>query len=136
MNSNGTNTDGIPDPEVEPKARHRHFTAAYKQKILDEIDATTHPGEMGAILRREGLYSQLISKWRQQRQQHGLADSDETPRGRKPQPLTAEVERLQREKARLQARLDQAELIIDIQKKVSQLLGIDLTDPERGGRRS
>ena len=135
MNTNGTNPDGIPDPEVEPKAQHRHFTAAYKQKILDEIDASTHPGEMGAILRREGLYSQLISKWRAQRRQHGLADSDEIQRGRKPQPQAAEVERLQREKARLQAQLDQAELIIEIQKKVSQLLGIELTDPGRSGRR-
>lgn len=135
MNANGTSHDGIPDPEVEPKAQHRHYTADYKQQILDEIDASTHPGEIGAILRREGLYSQIISKWRRQRQQHGLADTDETKRGPKPHPQAAEVERLQREKARLQARLDQAELIIEIQKKVSQLLGIDLTDPDRSGRR-
>jgi transposase len=136
MNSNGTHPDGIPDPEVEPKAQHRHYTADYKQKILDEIDATTHPGEIGAILRREGLYSQLISKWRHQRQQQGLADTDETKRGPKPHPETAEVERLQREKACLQAQLERAELIIDIQKKVSQLLGIDLTDPNQSRRRS
>ena len=133
MNSNGTHSDGIPDPEVEPKAQHRHYTADYKQKILDEIDDTIHPGEIGAILRREGLYSQIISKWRHQRQQHGLADSDETKRGPKPHPETAEVERLKREKAHLQAQLERAELIIDIQKKVSQLLGIDL---DRTGRHS
>jgi transposase-like protein len=135
MKANGTNPDGIPDPEVEPKAQHRYYTADYKQKILDEIDATSHPGEIGAILRREGLYSQIISKWRHQRQQRGLTDTDETKRGPKPHPQTAEVEKLEREKASLQARLDQAELIIDIQKKVSQLLGIDLTDPDHSGRR-
>jgi transposase-like protein len=135
MNANGTPHDGIPDPEVEPKAQHRHFTADYKQKILEEIDATTHPNEIGAILRREGLYSQLISKWRQQRQRHGLADSTHTPRGPKPNPQAAELEKLQREKARLQARLEQAELIIEIQKKVSQLLGIELSGPDLNGRR-
>jgi len=134
MNSNGTAQDGIPDPEVEPKAQHRHFTADYKQKILEEIDATTHPGEIGAILRREGLYSQLISKWRQQRQRHGLTDTTQTPRGPKPNPQAAQLEQLQREKARLQARLEQAERIIEIQKKVSQLLGIEPTDPDPHGR--
>jgi len=72
---------GIPDPEVEPKAQYRHYTADYKQKILDEIDAAIHPGEIGAILRREGLYSQLISKWRQQRQRDGLTASNQTLRG-------------------------------------------------------
>jgi len=135
MNTNGTTHDGIPDPEVEPKAQHRHFTAEYKQQILAEIDATTHPNEIGAILRREGLYSQIISKWRQQRQRHGLTNSTQTPRGPKPNPQAAELEQLQREKARLQARLEQAELIIEIQKKVSQLAGIELNDPDQLGRR-
>jgi transposase-like protein len=135
MNSNGTSNDGIPDPEVEPKAQHRHFTAGYKQKVLEEIDAATHPGEIGAILRREGLYSQLISKWRQQRQRHGLRDSTQAKRGPKPNPHAGELEQLQREKARLQARLDQAELIIEVQKKVSQLLGIAPTDSDPPQRR-
>lgn len=135
MNSNGTDPGGIPDPEVEPKAQHRHYTAAYKQKILEEIDASTHPGEIGVILRREGLYSQLISKWRQQRQRHGLRDTSQIPRGPKSAPQAAELERLQREKARLEARLAQAELIIEIPKKVSQLLGSQPTDPDRPGRR-
>lgn len=135
MNSNGTANHGVPDPEVEPKAQHRHYTADYKQKILEEIDATTHPGEIGAILRREGLYSQIISKWRQQRRGQGLTGSTQTPRGPKPHPQAAELEQLQREKARLQAQLEQAELIIEIQKKVSQLLRIDLSDPDLAGRR-
>jgi transposase-like protein len=82
------------------------------------------------------LYSQIISKWRHQRQQHGLTGTDQTKRGPRPHPETVELEQLQREKARLQARLERAELIIDIQKKVSQLLGIDPTDPDWSGRRS
>ena len=130
MNQNGSSSAGIPDPEVEPKAQHRHYTADYKQRILNEIDAATQPGEIGALLRREGLYSQLISKWRQQRQRHGLQASTQTKRGPKPNPQAAELEKLHRENARLQARLEQAELIIEVQKKVSQLLGIPPKEPE------
>ena len=89
MNPHGTARAGTSDPEVEPKAQHRHYTADYKQRILDEIDSATQPGEIGAILRREGLYSQIISKWRQQRQHHGLHASTQTRRGPNPTPKLA-----------------------------------------------
>jgi transposase-like protein len=121
--NDGTDNQANPDPEVTLKARRRQVTAEYKQRILDEIDAATEPGQIGAILRREGLYSQLISKWRSQRQNGHLNGSNELKRGSKPAPESAELKRLQRENERLRQQLEQAELIIDIQKKVSQLLG-------------
>ncbi len=123
MAENGQVHDSIPDPEVVLRGQRRGFTAEYKQRILDAIDAAEQPGEVGQILRREGLYSQLISKWRAQRSRGSLADTQARKRGPKPSPNAGEVERLQRENARLRARLEKAELIIDVQKKVSQLLG-------------
>jgi transposase len=115
----------IPDSEVEPRAIRRHYTGEYKQRILDEIDQATEAGEIGAILRREGLYSQAISKWRQQRAQGGLEGLVSQKRGPKPVPETIEITRLKRENERLRQKLKKAELIIDVQKKVSQLLGLD-----------
>ena len=75
-----------PGSEVEPRAERRHYTSEYKQRILDEIDQATQPGQIGAILRREGLYSQLISKWRQQRGQAGLEGLEPQKPGRKANP--------------------------------------------------
>ena len=113
---------GIPDSEVEPRAVRRQYTAEYKQRILDEIDQATDQGEVGAILRREGLYSQIISKWRQQKVRGSL---EAHKRGPKADPEAAEIARLQRENERLRKKLERAELIIDVQKKVSQILGIE-----------
>jgi transposase len=127
---NGKVKEGIPDPEVEPRAARRHYTGGYKQQVLDEIDTASAPGEIGAILRREGLYSQIISKWRQQRQQGHLVDSQVEKRGPKPQPQARELARLQQENERLRSRLERAETIIEVQKKVSQLLGPGENDPE------
>jgi transposase-like protein len=113
------------DPEVEPRAARRQYTAEYKQGILDEIDAATQPGEKGAILRREGLYSQLISKWRAQQARNGL---EAQKRGPKANPASSELVQLRRENERLRKKLEKAELIIDVQKKVSQMFELDEND--------
>jgi transposase-like protein len=121
----------VPEPEVLPGAKRRRFSAEYKQRILEEADGCTQRGQIGALLRREGLYSSHLSKWRQQRSLGQLEGLSPKKRGRKPQdPAVEEVARLQRENERLRARLEQAEMIIDVQKKLSQLLG--LTPDETG----
>jgi transposase-like protein len=122
---NNPNGHEIPDPEVEARAVRRHYTAEYKQRILDEIDHASQPGEIGAILRREGLYSQIISKWRQQRTSNGLAGLESRKRGPQANPEPAELARLKRENERLRQKLARAELIIEVQKKVSQIIGLD-----------
>ena len=115
----------IPDPEVVPKAKRRQFTAAYKLRIIREADACTEPGQIGSLLRREGLYSSYLSKWRQQQAEGQLQALSSRKRGRKSQdPSLAELAQLQRENERLRARLEQAEIIIEVQKKLSKLLGL------------
>ncbi len=108
-----------PDPQVVPKAERRRFSAEYKLSILAEADRCTEHGQLGALLRREGLYSSHLTTWRRQREQGTLGQK----RGRKPDPQAAEIKRLQQENERLQARLERAEHIIDVQKKLAQLLG-------------
>jgi transposase-like protein len=116
----------IPDPEVVPKAKRRKFSAEYKRRILDEADSCTEPGQIGALLRREGLYSSHLTTWRRQRDRGLIQALSPKKRGRKRKDeLEREVARLQRENARLQARLEQAEMIIDVQKKLSKLLGLE-----------
>lgn len=115
-----------PDPQVRPKAERRRFSAEYKLRILSEVDACTERGQIGALLRREGLYTSHLEKWRRQRARGALAGLTPRPRGRKPDPQAAEVARLRRENERLQARLQQAETIIEVQKKLSALLGLNL----------
>ncbi len=115
-----------PDPEVRPKVKYRRFGTEYKKRILDEAQRCTQYGELGSLLRREGLYSSLLAKWRQQQAQGTLAALAPKPRGPKPNPQAEEIARLRRENARLQERLKQAETIIEVQKKVSQLLGVPL----------
>ena len=120
---NGQLSPTIPDPEVIAKPQRRRFSAEYKYRILQEAEACTQPGEVGALLRREGLYSSHLTTWRQQRQRgerQGLAPAK---RGRKTDPQAAELARLQHENAQLKAQLERAELIIEVQKKLSQLLG-------------
>lgn len=126
--NNGTSGSGVPNPEVLEKAQRRIYSAEYKLRILQETD-TCGEGQIGAILRREGLYSSHLTTWRRQRQAGQLAALSDHKRGRKPtpvNPLQAEVERLRRENQRLNQRLEQAELIIDIQKKASAILNIPL----------
>ena len=115
----------IPDPEVVPKAKRRKFSAKYKLRVLEEADNCTESGQTGALLRREGLYSSHLTTWRRQREQGVLEGLSPKKRGRKGKDeLEKEVNRLRREKERLQARLEQAEMIIDVQKKLSRLLGV------------
>ena len=120
--------------EVLEKSVRRRFTAAYKRRILSKADACTEPGAIGELLRREGLYSSHLSKWRAQREA-ALHEGLSKPRGRQRQeknPLVGENARLQKENQRLQARLTQAQTIIEVQKKLSHLLGLseNPTHPE------
>ena len=114
----------VPDPEVVPRAKRRQFSAKYKLRILTEADQCTQQGEIGALLRREGLYSSHLTTWRRQRDRGQLAGLSSKKRGRKPDPQAAELARLQRENEQLKARLEQAETIIEVQKKLSQMLGL------------
>ena len=122
---------GFPDPEVVPKAKRRQFTARYKMHILQEADRCSERGQIGELLRREGLYSSLLSNWRQQRalgQLQGLAPKK---RGRKPQdPAAAELAQLRRENERLRVQLEQAGIIIDVQKELSELLGLTMGESD------
>jgi transposase len=118
----------LSDPEVRPKAKHRHFTAEYKKRILDEADACTSPTQRGALVRREGLYSSHLHKWRQQRAQGILDGLAPKKRGVKADPLALENAQLRRENQRLEHQLHRAEMIIEVQKKISLLLGLP-TEP-------
>ncbi len=124
-----------PNPEVPDKAVRRRFTAEYKLRILTLADACTGRGSMGALLRREGLYASNLNTWRTQRERGVLSALTPKKRGRKESvrnPLIAENEKLRRDNERMTNRLRQAEIIIDIQKKVSEILGIPLAIPEGG----
>ena len=120
-----------PDPEVLPRVERRQYTAQYKLRILEEVERCTERGQIGALLRREGLYSSHLSKWRRQRAEGQLQALSGQKRGRKVQEVgVEELTRLQRENERLRARLEQAEIIIDVQKKLSRLLGLPVENPE------
>ncbi len=126
----------IPDPAVAEKPVRRRFTAEYKLHILCQADRCTEPGQLGALLRREGLYSSHLTTWRQHRDEGTLAGLTPKRRGRKASPdapLIAENERLKRETQRLAARLRQAETIIEVQKKLSEILGIPLPPTDNTG---
>jgi len=113
--------------EVLARASRRRFSANYKRSILEEADRCTESGEIGALLRREGLYSSNLTTWRRQRQ-HGELEGAKP--GRKPTSEQAkELRQLQRENQRLKRKLEQAEMVIDVQKKLSQLLGLIETKP-------
>lgn len=117
--------EDFPDPEVAGKPKRRQYPAEYKLRILKEVDACTEAGEVGAILRREGLYSSLLSTWRRQREEGSLKGLGPAKRGRKakpPNPLAPRVEELEREKRRLEVELKQARAVIDVQKKLSDVL--------------
>jgi len=123
---------GLPDPEVVPKAKRRQFTAKYKLRILEEADRCTERGQIGELLRREGLYTSHLSKWREQRQRGQLQGLAPQKRGRKGQdPSVAELAQLRRENERLRDRLEQAEIIIDVQKKLAKLLGLTTNETEK-----
>jgi transposase-like protein len=121
----------MPKTEVVAKAKRKQFSAAEKLRILREVDACQGSGEIGALLRREGIYSSYLSTWRRQRERGELNGLAPQRRGPKPDPQAAEIARLKRENERLQKRLQQAELIIDFQKKAAQLFGGTLETPDQ-----
>lgn len=127
----------IREPEVVPMAQRRRFTAKERLRILEEADKCTIPGEMGALLRREGIYSSYLSRWRRERERGQLTGLSPKKRGPKPaadKALMDRMARLERENKRLQARLAQAEAIIEAQKKLSQILGLDPLENESDER--
>jgi transposase len=118
--------------EVAAKPRRR-FTAEYKRRILEEADRCAERGALGALLRREGLYSSHLVEWRAARERGALAALAPKPRGPKATPVDPrdrKITELERENRRLQTRVDRAERIIEIQKKLSEVLGIPLPDPD------
>jgi len=121
-----------PDPEVDAKPARRRFTAAYKLRILTEAEAARETGQVGELLRREGLYSSHLTTWRAQRDAGALAALGKK-RGRKARQRDLEKERLEKECAQLRRENQQLRAINEIQKKVSELLGIPLDAPQRSG---
>ena len=121
-----------PNPEVSARAKRRTYTGEYKQQVLAEADAARGSGEIGAVLRRHGLYSSHLTKWRQERKSgilEGLAPQKRGPKS-KANPLTAENQKLRRHNERLTDRLRKAEIVIDVQKKVAMLLGLPIAETE------
>jgi transposase len=129
--------DGIPaDPEVAATAKRRQFSGSERRRILAAADRCTAPGEIGALLRREGIYSSQLAAWRKKRVATGRAGLDSQKRGRKADPAIAEARReetLTRENKRLRHQLAQAHTIIDVQKKLCTLLGLPTAEsPDEG----
>ena len=122
-----------PNPEVLEKARRRRFTAEYKLRILQEVDSARESGEIGAILRREGLYSSHLITWRRQHDAGALSALQAKKRGRKAKevhPLARKLAESEAKNRRLEKRLAEAQIIIEFQKKVADLLGIPLKGRE------
>ena len=118
----------VPDPEVPEKKTRRKFTAAYKLRMLHEAEQCLQPGEIGVLLRREGLYSSHLTTWRRQREEGVLQALNPKKRGRKEKPKDPSAERiaqLEKENQRLKSRLRKTEIIIEAQKKISEILGIE-----------
>ena len=118
-----------PDPEVAAKPKRRQFTAEYRLRILEEADRCTEPGEVGQLLRREGLYSSHLTAWRKARRNGALRGLASKKRGAKPQarnPLEPKVRQLEAEVTRLEGELHKAHTILDVQEKVAGLLGFRL----------
>ena len=125
------------DPEVVAIARRRQFSPVEKRRILAAADRCREPGEIGALLRREGIYSSQLASWRKLRAASGVAGLETHKRGRKADPAIAEGHRfakLSRENERLRRQLAQAHLIIDVQKKVSSLLALQVADDNADGQ--
>ncbi len=119
---------GRPDAEVSSRAKRRQFSAEYKARIVREAEACTEFGQISALLRREGLYSSTLSRWRQSMRYGAMAGLDKK-RGRPKDPdtqLRQQVRELERENARLKGQLQQAATVIEVQKKVSEILRIPL----------
>ena len=119
----------IPETEVRERAVRRRFTAEYKLRILKEAESCTERGQLGALLRREGLYSTNLIAWKRQLEKGTLAalsPRKRGPKGKRPDPSARRVAELERENERLKKQLRQAETIIEVQKKISEILQIPL----------
>jgi transposase len=127
INQNGNSR--IADPEVRPRSRRR-FSAAEKLRLLEEADQCREAGQVGALLRREGLYSSHLAQWREQRRQGQLSGLQGQKRGPKGEPQLTELNQLRRENERFKVQLERAELIIEAQKKLCQLFNLPLNDRE------
>lgn len=126
-----------PGQEVEVLARpeRRRFSVEYKRRIVREADQCRKPGEIGALLRREGLYSSQLSAWRAARDRGELGGQGSRrrgPKGKQPDPSAKRIAELERENRRLRKRAERAEALVEVQKKLSELLGVEL--PESDGR--
>jgi transposase len=122
-------TKSLTEVEVLAKAERRRFTAEYKLKVLREANHCKRPGEIGALLRREGLYWSNLTNWRKQRERGELAGLSSRKRGPQPReknPLAERVRELERDNMRLKRRAERAQGIVELQKKVSEILGIEL----------
>ena len=117
------------ETEVVAKARRRRFSAEYKQRIVREADACTEPGQIGALLRREGLYSSRLTAWRSEISRRELAALAPKKRGPKVDERDRKIADQAREIERLKARAERAELIVEVQKKVASILGLELPKP-------
>jgi transposase len=125
--SNGVKS--LTEVEVVAKAERRRFTAQYKQKVLREADDCKQPGEIGGLLRREGLYWSNLANWRKQRERGelaGLSTKKRGPKWREKNPLAERVRELERDNTRLKRRAERAEGIVELPKKVSEIFGIEL----------
>jgi transposase len=125
----------IPETEVSAKPRRRRFSAVEKRKILEEAEACTKPGELGALLRRNGLYSSYLSSWRAARDRgelQALAPKKRGPKAKVAHPLEKENAELKRALAKAEGRAKHAEALIEDQKKVADLLGIQLPKHDEG----
>ena len=133
--SGGASNEAVPpDPEVLEKAKRRRFSAEYKLRILEEAEACRESGEIAALLRREGLYSSHLTDWRRAQREGALGalSKQRGPKGRGRDAVARENEQLRKENDRLRRRLRQAETILEIQKKASEILGIPLSRSETG----
>ncbi|MCU7889474.1 MAG: transposase [Candidatus Thiodiazotropha sp. (ex Lucinoma aequizonata)] len=133
-----TGTPVRPDPEVPKKRQQRQYTAAYKKQILKKANRYIDSRQISAMLRREGLYLSNLTTWRRQREAGtlaGLKPHKQEPKAQPMDPMKKQVKALQRENRRLNEELRKAEIIIDVQKKVSELLGNPLSPNPDGGKR-
>ena len=132
IHPNGSGPEQQPDPEVVARAKRRTFTAAYKQRILAEAERCDESGQVGALLRREGLYASHLTTWRRQQATGQLTGLSPKRRGRQKDEQAAELAALRQENERLRAQLTQAEFIITAQKKLAQALEQTLSRSEDG----
>ena len=132
----GPEPNARPDPEVVAQAKRRTFSADYKQRILAEADQAKGSGGIGALLRREGLYSSVLTNWRRERAagvRQSLAPQKRGPKSKR-DPVQEEIQKLQKDNARLTEQLRKAEIVIDVQKKVGALLGWPIHTPDPDGK--